>query len=217
MANQKPVVPEVDLSFKSISDFGYSVAKQGEAVRANGAYALDNLKGFPDDLLSEDRIELNEGFRRRASELPKYAPTEYCVVDGNLIPSDQLSGDLPPERYLISVASVFSYTQQQFGAMKSENPRLHAVIQDLRTRVNKYCSNCISDLKAAARKVLKERNPETSTRAATLSFAEFIDKTLDTMKQRCKTAETRGNDPTANMKALDQAIIAFKVKMETVK
>jgi hypothetical protein len=213
---KSPVVP-AELSFKSISDFGYSVAKQGEAVRASGAYALDNLKGFPDDLLSEDRIELNEGFRKRASELPQYSPTEYSVVDGHLFPSDQLTGELPAERYLISVASVFSYTQQQFGAMKAENPRLHAVVQDLRTRVNKYCSGCISDLKAAARKVLKERSPETNTRAATKSFAEFIDATLDTMKQRCKTAEARGNDPSANMKALDQAIIAFKVKMETVK
>jgi hypothetical protein len=205
------------VDFKSVSDFGYSVAKQGDAVRANGAWALDHLKGFPDDVLSEDRMELNEGFRKRASELPKYEATEYGVVDGNLIPVNQLSGNLPAERYIISVASAFSYTQQQFGAMKSENPQLYLVIQDVRNRVNKYCSNCLADLKAAARKVLKERNPESATRAATKSFAEYIDATLDTMKQRCKTAEARGTDPTANMKALDAAIIAFKVKMEVIK
>ena len=225
MSKAKSVVPAVEtaasvpatLSFKSISDFGYSVAKQGDAVRAAGAWALDNLKGFPEDILSEDRAELNEGFRKRASELPKYEAVEYAVVDGNYIPVSQLSGELPKERYIVSVASAFSYTQQQFGAMKSENPQLYLIVQDVRNRVNKYCSNCLSDLKAAARKVLKERNPETSTRAATKSFAEFVESTLDTMKQRCKTAEARGNDPTANMKALDAAIIAFKVKMEVVK
>jgi hypothetical protein len=211
MSKEKSVV------FKSISDFGYSVAKQGDAVRAAGAWALDNLKGFPEDILSEDRVELYEGFRKRASELPKYEAVEYAVVDGNLIPVNQLSGDIPNERYVISVASVFSYTQQQFGAMKSENPQLYLVIQDVRSRVNKYCSGCLSDLKTAARKVLKDRNPESTTRAATKSFAEFIEVTLDTMKQRCKTAESRGNDPTANMKALDAAIIAFKVKLEVTK
>ena len=211
------IAAAVESTFKSISDFGYSVAKQGDAVRSNGAWALDNLKGFPDEILSEDRSELNEGFRKRASELPKYEAVEYGVVDGNYIPVSQLSGDLPMERYIVSVASAFSYTQQQFGAMKSENPQLYLIVQDVRNRVNKYCSNCLSDLKAAARKVLKERNPETSTRAATKSFAEFVESTLDTMKQRCKTAEARGNDPTANLKALDQAIIAFKVKMEVVK
>ena len=211
------IASAVESTFKSISDFGYSVAKQGDAVRSNGAWALDHLKGFPDEILSEDRSELNEGFRKRASELPKYEAVEYGVVDGNYIPVSQLSGDLPMERYIVSVASAFSYTQQQFGAMKSENPQLYLIVQDVRNRVNKYCSNCLSDLKAAARKVLKERNPETSTRAATKSFAEFVESTLDTMKQRCKTAEARGNDPTANLKALDAAIIAFKVKMETAK
>jgi hypothetical protein len=213
MSKSKSVVE----NFKSISDFGYSVAKQGDAVRANGAWALDHLKGFPEDILSEDRAELNEGFRKRASELPKYEATEYGVIDNNYLPISQLSGDLPAERYTVSVASAFSYTQQQFGAMKSENPQLYLIIQDVRNRVNKYCSNCLADLKAAARKVLKDRNPETSSRSATLSFAEYLDKVLDGMKQRCKTAESRGNDPTANMKALDQAIIAFKVKLEVTK
>jgi hypothetical protein len=212
MSKAKSVV-----EFKSISDFGYSVAKQGDAVRAAGAWALDNLKGFPEDILSEDRAELNEGFRKRASELPKYAAVEYGVVDNNYLPVTQLSGELPNERYVVSVASAFSYTQQQFGAMKSENPQLYLIIQDVRNRVNKYCSNCLADLKAAARKVLKERNPESVTRSATKSFAEFIETTLDGMKQRCKTAESRGNDPTANMKALDAAIIAFKVKLEVTK
>lgn len=211
MSKEKSVV------FKSISDFGYNVAKRADAVRGDGAWALDNLKGFPEDILSEDRAELNEGFRKRASELPKYDAVEYGVVDGNYLPVLQLTGDLPKERYIVSVASAFSYTQQQFGAMKSENPQLYLIIQDVRNRVNKYCFNCLSDLKTAARKVLKERNPETSTRSATLSFGEYLDKTLDGMKQRCKTAEARGNDPTANMKALDAAIIAFKVKMEVVK
>ena len=218
MATKKSAVAvAVESTFKSISDFGYNVAKRADAVRADGAWALDNLKGFPEDILSEDRSELNEGFRKRASELPKYDAVEYGVVDGNYIPVSQLTGDLPKERYIVSVASAFSYTQQQFGAMKSENPQLYLIIQDVRKRVNKYCFNCLADLKAAARKVLKDRNPETSTRSATLSFAEYLDKTLDVMKQRCKTAESRGNDPTANMKALDQAIIAFKVKLEVIK
>ena len=218
MATKKSAVAvAVESTFKSISDFGYNVAKRADAVRNDGAWALDNLKGFPEDILSEDRSELNEGFRKRASELPKYEAVEYGVVDGNYLPVSQLTGDLPKERYIVSVASAFSYTQQQFGAMKSENPQLYLIIQDVRNRVNKYCSNCLADLKAAARKVLKERNPETSTRAATLSFAEYLDKTLDVMKQRCKTAEARGTDPTANMKALDAAIIAFKVKMEVIK
>jgi hypothetical protein len=101
--------------------------------------------------------------------------------------------------------------------MKSEDPAKYRVIYELRDRVNKYCSNRLADLKSAAKKVLKERDPDSQTRAATLSFGEFVEKTLDTLKTRCKSAEARGNDPTANSKALDAAIIAFKVKLEVTK
>lgn len=214
-----PVLPvEIEvLEYKSLSDFGYSIAKQSDVVRAQGAYALDNIKNFLDGVSTEVRQELNVGFRQRASELPKYAPTEYAMVSGNLLPVSQLTGELPKERFTVSIASAYSYTQQEFGAMKESEPSKYAIIKDLRDRVNKYCSNRFSDLQAAARKVYAERNPETKTRAATLCFGDFVEKTLDGLKTRCKTAEARGNDPTASMKALDAAIIAFKVKLETTK
>ena len=204
-------------SYKSLSDFGYNVAKRADAIRADGAWALDNIPNFIEGCSPEARVELNEGFRQRASELPKYAEVVYGIVDGNVIPLSQLSGDAPKEQFKVNVAMVFSYSQQQIGAMKSEDPAKYNVIFDLRDRVNKYCSNRFNDLKAAAKKVLKERDPDSHTRAATLSFGEFIEKTLDTMKTRCKSAEARGNDPTANSKALDAAIIAFKVKLEVTK
>lgn len=216
MATKKSAV-SFEQSYKSLSDFGYNVAKRADAVRADGAWALDNIAGFPEDVPSDARVELYEGFRQRASELPKYAEVIFGVVDGNYIPLSQLSGDAPKEQYKLNVAIAFSYSQQQIGAMKNDDPAKYRVTYELRDRVNKYCSGRLADLKVAAKKVLRERNPESQTRAATLSFGEFVEKTLDTLKTRCKTAETRGNDPSANSKALDQAIIAFKVKLETTK
>jgi hypothetical protein len=207
----------VEQSYKSLSDFGYNVAKRADALRADGAWALDNIVGFPEDISPESRVELYEGFRQRASELPKYSEVVYGIVDNNVIPLSQLSGDAPKEQFKVNVAIAFSYNQQQIGAMKSEDPAKYRVIYELRDRVNKYCSNRLNDLKTAAKKVLRERDPDSHTRAATLSFGEYVLKTLDTLKVRCKSAETRGNDPTANSKALDAAIIAFKVKLDSVK
>jgi CRISPR/Cas system CSM-associated protein Csm2 small subunit len=209
MSKKSSVVNEVE--YKSLRDLGYSVAKKSDAVKLDGKFAVEHIAGFPDAILPEARLELNEGFRLRASELPKYQPVEYSVVDGNYIPSAQLSEQVA-ERYTVSVASAFSYTQQQFGAMKNENPQLYLIVQDLRNRVNKYSSGCMSDLMSAARKYLKELNPETKTRAATLAYVDYLQKVLDEMITRCKTAESRGNDDTANLARLNEAIIAFKVK-----
>lgn len=210
MSKSKPVVTET--KYKSLRDLGYSVAAKSDAAKLDGAFALDHIKGFPEDITKEDKSELYEGFRLRANELPNYQPVEYGVVDGNYIPLNQLSGDAPKERYTVSVASVFSYTQQQFGAMKSENHQLYLIVQDMRDRVNKYSFNCLSDLKTAAKRVQRERNPETKTRAATLAFSDYADKVLSDLITRCKTAESRGNDDTADLVRLNEAIVAFKVK-----
>jgi hypothetical protein len=201
-----------DVNYKSFKDLGYSVAKKSDAAKLDGKFAVENIAGFPDAVPAEVRSELNEGFRLRASELSKYQPVEYSVIDGNYIPSAQLTGEPASERYVISVASAFSYTQQQFGAMKSENPQLYAIVQDVRKRVNKYASGCMGDLMSAARKYLKELNPETKTRSATLAFIEYVDKTLSDMQTRCKTAVSRGNDDTADLAKLHDAIVAFKTK-----
>lgn len=216
MAKQKTAAsPDVllnEVTYKSLRDLGYSVAKKSDSARLDGKFAVENIAGFPDSISKENRAEFYDGARLRASELPNYQPVEYAVVDGNYIPVSQLSGDLPKERYIVSVASVFSYTQQQFGAMKNENPQLYAIVQNMRTLVNKYCSNALGDLAAAARKYLKSLNPEPKARAANLAFTAFLDKEFDTMLTRCKTAESRGIDDTADLESLKAAIVAFKSK-----
>lgn len=201
-----------DVDYKSIKDLGYSVAKKSDSAKLDGKFAVERMAGFPDSISAENRAEFYEGARLRASELPNYRAVEYAVIDNNYIPVDQLSGELPKERYIISVASVFSYSQQQFGAMKSESPQLYTIVQALRKKVNGYCSNALGDLARSARVYLKELNPETKTRAATLAYVAYLEKVLDEMMTRCKTAELRGNDDTADLDSLKQAIVAFKTK-----
>ena len=216
MAKQKTAVA-VDVlldtvDYKSIKDLGYSVAKKSDSAKLDGKYAVEHMAGFPDSITKENRDEFYEGARLRASELKNYRAVEYAVIDGNYIPVDQLSGELPAERYIISVASAFSYSQQQFGAMKSESPQLYAIVQDIRKRVNSYCSNALGELKQSAKKYLKDKNPESKTRAATLAYVTYLEKILDDMVTRCKTAESRGNDDTADLESLKTAIVAFKTK-----
>lgn len=214
MAKKTAIADAVqEVTYKSYRDFGYSVAKKSDASRLDGAWALDNIANFLTDPAKEAISELKEGFRQRYSET--HPDIEYAVVDSNYIPRDQLPADAKVlENVKIGVAYAFSFTQQAFGAMKAEDLPKYNLVNSIRDKVNKYCFNCLSDLKAAARKVEKQRNPESSTRAATLAFGEFLDKQFDVMGQRCKTAEARGNDPTADSKALREAIIAFKVKYE---
>lgn len=213
-AVEQAVADSAPVSYKSLTDFGYSVAGKSDAVRADGAWALDNIAGFPDEPSSEAKADLYTGFRKRYSE--RNPEVEYAVVDGNYLPVSQLSPDAKVlERVHIGVVHAFSYTQQAFGALKETDLNKYNLLKDIRDKVNKYCWNCLADLKAAARKVLKQRNPESNTRAATDAFNVAAAKMLTKMKDRVKTAAARG-DVTADAKALDAAIIAFKVKYETL-
>ena len=207
------VVTPPPVEYKSIRDFGYHAAGKSDAVRADGAWALDNIPGFPDEIGSEAKADLYEGFRQRYSE--RNPEIEFAVIDGNYLPVSQLHGDTKVlERLNIGVIHAFSYTQQAFGALKETDLNKYNLLKDIRDKVNKYCWNCLSDLKTAARKVQKLRNPEASSRAATDAFNVAAAKMLSKMKDRVKTASARG-DVTADQKALDDAIIAFKVKYET--
>jgi hypothetical protein len=168
IAASSPVALGV-VEYKSIRDFGYHAAGKSDAVRADGAWALDNIPGFPDEIGSEAKSDLYEGFRQRYAE--RNPEVAYAVIDGNYLPIDQLNPDTKfLESVNIGVIHAFSYTQQAFGALKETDLNKYNLLKDIRDKVNKYCWNCLSDLKTAARKVQKLRNPEASSRAATDAF-----------------------------------------------
>ena len=202
------------VEYKSLRDFGYQSAGKSAAVRADGGWALDNIPNFPEEIDKDRREELYEGYRQRYSE--DNPETEYAVIDGNYLPVSQLPPDAKIlERVNIGVVHAYSYSQQAFGALKETDPNKHSLIKGIREKVQKYCFNCLDDLKTAARKVRKARNPESNARATTDFFNVAAAKLLTKMKDRCKTATARG-DVSADPKALDQAIIAFKAKYESL-
>jgi len=201
------------IEFKDLESFGFEVAGSSDILNRNGAYALDNIKNFLDEPAKEDLNSLRVGFRRRYGV--NHAPLEYAIIDGNYIPVAQLPTDAKPlERVKIGVDYAFSFTQQEIGAMKRDDLARYQIVFALRDQVNKYCKNCMSDLVKAAKREYDRRYPTTKTRSATLAFSEYLDKTFATMLDRCRSAEARGNDPSADVKLLRDAVAAFKTKYD---
>lgn len=213
MAKKSQITEAVESTFKDLESFGYSVAGSSDILKKNGAYALDHIKNFLTEPAKDDLDQLKAGFRKRYET--NNPAIEYAVIDGNYIPVDQLPHDAKPlEVVKIGVSYAFSFTQQAIGAMKRDDLARYNVVFALRDLVNKYCKNCMDDLVTAAKREYARRYPETKTRSATLSFGEYLDKTLATMLDRCRTAEARGNDPSADAKLLKDAIVAFKTKYD---
>ena len=203
--NETKAVDEVILGTK---DLGYKQAKTGDTLRAQGKYALDHLAGFPESITDEDKTQLYDGYRLRCSE---NTPTKvYAVVDGNyVLATDEMIANKKLEKIKLSIDYVFSFSQQQFGQLKNEQPQLHALHKGVRDTTNKYCSNRLADLKRVARSILNEGKQR--ERAPTVSFGERVVSVLDDLKAKCKTAQSRG-DETADEKRLRDACVAFMVK-----
>ena len=202
---------EVKDSITSLKDGAYKQALASDRMRGVARYVMDQCKAFPEALPDEVKAELNEGYRLRFNEVNK--PDTYAIVNDHYILIDGSNPDLDTrEKVIIGVDYSMSFSQQQYGKLKNENPYLHAIIKGWRDRVNTYCSNRLGDLKRQARAILNEG--KTRERGATADFATRITQVFKGDKgliQMCKNAVARG-DTTADEKRLKLSIDAFMVQ-----
>lgn len=211
MAKQaQSAVLEVQSTITSLKDGAYQQAKASDSIRSVAKYCLGNIKGFPETLPDESKAQLYDGYRLRFNE--NNPAEQYAVVDGNYLLIDGSNPDLANAREKINIGvdyACVSFTQQQFGKLKNENPKLYAIVKDWRDRVNTYCSNRLGDLKRTAKSILNEGKKR--ERGATADFAQRIEDTFSDLATKCKTAKARG-DETADETRFREARVAFMVK-----
>ena len=195
----------------SLKDAAYRQAKSEDTTRSLARYVMETVPSFPESISDEAKAELWAGYQLRFSE--NNPDVEYVVIDGNYLKaSDVQNVPEKAERIKVGVGYVMSFTQQAFGAMANDkspsyNPHLHGVIKSLRDKVNKYCSNTYKKLVRVVLEIQNEGKSRTRTQAD--SFSVYLDKTLDTMQTRCKTAKTQRGDETANLERFIKAKVAF--------
>lgn len=210
-------ITSVDITpISSLTDLGYRQGATRDALQNQARYAIDNIVGFPEEIDDASKEKLEKGYMLRYND--NYPAKTYGIVDGNYLDFATLEKDAQSkikEKVEIGVDVVFSYTQQEYGKLKSTDPAKYAAFKPWREAFIDYKSGCLNDLKAAARKLLKKKDG--TERAANLDFAEYIYRkegtetkgVLEDMLTRCRTASKR-KDATADMDRLQKSIAAFK-------
>jgi len=203
--SKKPAVSPDTLSFKSIKDFGYSQAKTSDTSINMAQWAIDNFSGFPETISPEIKAELVSGYHLRYSEMKP--DIIYAVIDNNyVVATPEMLEKKNIELLKVGVSYAFSYSSQEFGKLKNENPSKHAMIERVRKATNTYCSNKFAELVSRAKKLMK---PEDSTTRQSLTFIESMTKTFETQDKSVKVKETRGHDTTANQLRYRMAVESF--------
>jgi hypothetical protein len=212
MATKALAVPAVNDQITSFKDGAYKQAVANDRMRGVARYVMEQSKGFPETVPDEVKEQLYDGYRLRFNEVNK--AERYAIVNDHYLLIDGSNPALEDERekVVVGVDYAFSFSQQQYGKLKNENPYLHAIIKSWRDKVNTYCSNRLGDLKRQARTILNEG--KTKERGATLDFNQRVVEVFkgdQGLIVKCKNAKSRG-DETANEAKLKLAVDAFMVQ-----
>jgi hypothetical protein len=190
----------------SLKDLGYQQAGTGDSLDQQAEYALAHIAGFPEDIPSEARESLYDGYRMRHNE--RHPAKVYAVVnDHYVLATEEHNKNKKVEKIEIGVAYAFAYSSQEFGKLKNTNPALHGIIKTIRDDVGDYCSNRLGDLKRACKRILDKRNGRTVSRT-TLDFTESMTKIFDAQTKSVKVKEAK-RDTTANSAKYALAVKAF--------
>ena len=190
----------------SLKDLGYQQAGTGDNLDNQAEYALTHISGFPEDISSEAKEMLYEGYRQRKSE--RNPAKVYAVVnDHYILATPEQVKNAKVEKIEIGVAYAFAYSSQEFGKLKNTNPALHSIIKVIRDDVADYCSNRLGDLKRACKRILAKRNGDTTTRT-TLDFVDSMTKLFDAQSKSVKVKEAK-RDTTANSAKFALAVKSF--------
>jgi hypothetical protein len=192
------------MSISSLKDLGYQQAKTGDSLETQAQFALDNITGFPEDVPSEARDALYDGYRMRYSE--RKPATMYAVInDHYVLATEEHLKNKKVEKVEMGVAYAFSYSSQEFGKLKNTNPALHGIIKTIRDDVADYCSNRLGDLKRAAKRLITKSDGSSRT---TLDFAQSMLKAFDAQEKSVKVKQAKG-DTTADSAKFALAVKSF--------
>lgn len=193
-----------DMEILSLKDMAYKQAKAGDSLSAQAAYALENIKGFPQEIPSEAKTELWEGYRMRYNET--HPPMIYAIINGHYtLATEEQSKNKKVEKIEIGVGYAFSFTSQEFGKLAQTNKLLYETVKKWREDTNDYCSNRFGDLKRAANKIINKGQDRSRK---TLDFVQSLNKIFGDMEKSVKVKCDRG-DTTANPAKYKLAVVEF--------
>lgn len=202
-------VDAVQPQFLSLKDGAFQQAGAHTTLESFARFVLGAVADFPKTIPEETRDELYAGYRMKFDAL--HPATMYAVINDHIVlATDEHKANDSVEKIAIGVAYAFSYTAQEFGKLANSRPALHAIVKVIREKCSTYCSNRLSDLKRAAKKILSEGKDR--QRTANKDFGEFVDAWLkESAPERLKSAKARG-DATANAERFEAARLAFLTK-----
>ena len=185
--------------------FGYGFAAVAGEAQSLAAMAPSVIQGFPDNVAPEVKSEVLAGFSLRYAELQ---PVTKYIRDGHDGWKALVKGDAVPkgvEPHEIGVAFAMAYTSAEFGALRKEQPNLHAIVGAIRKSASTYLSNTWNRMVS----MHKSASAGTRERAVNAVWFDAAKKALDGLQTRAKNARAKGDTTAPAEDVIDKATRAY--------
>jgi hypothetical protein len=208
---QTPVIHS-SIDILSIQDGAFKQAGANETLNAFARYMIEKVSGFGTQgfkISPETKDELDNGYRLKFSQMAQNQPITYAVIGDNYIPIDSIDPtqkDKVKEKVIVGVSVACALATHEFGKLKNDNPKYHAVIGEWREKVSTYCSNRRKDLENEARRIVT--GVKKGKRKANLNFSETVDQTVESLKTKLTKCLSL-KDGTADKEKFNKALTAF--------
>jgi len=168
----------------SLKDASYQGCISSEKGITIGQFIYGQCPSFLESIPDEVKSELEAGQMLRFNELN---PAQWYTQDW--VPCE--AGTKSSHKVDINV--VMSFSSQEFGKMKNENPIQHGIHAKWRKDFQTYKSNRFGDLRRYVRAYIDKLNGTKRERAPTKDFAQWLKDEIATIKVRAKNAKARGD------------------------
>jgi hypothetical protein len=168
----------------SLKDASYQGCISSEKGINIGKFIYGKCPSFLEAIPDEVKAELESGQMLRYHELH---PAQHYTKDW--VPCDpDTKGS-----HKVDINVVMSFSSQEFGKWKGEDPIRHGIHKSVRDDWSTYKSNRMGDLRRYVKQYIDMLNGKSKTRASTKDFAVWLKEEIDTIKSRAKTAKARGD------------------------
>jgi len=214
--NAKQVQSEGVESIASLEDAGFQQCRTDARFSDITDYVMSQIPTLGDPTLNrseqmrkEDRDSLKVGYVNYYNE--KVKPARYFVVaDSNFVEKSETEwNDHQGEKRRLDVHVAFGIDQAGLTYLRENEKVWYGLVQDLKTDFNAFASNKIGELISKAKKIWAKRSGIKRDRSLTKVFEVREKDVLDDLLDKCISADSRGNDPTADVARTKRRIAAY--------
>ena len=214
MAKKPSVVSEHFTVPQSLEDAGFQWGRNSAQQGSITQYIMDQVPGLGDPAIDEQlpkdqKEKLRVGLRNHYAE--NLRPSRhFVVVDNNLVETpEEKWNEFNGEKRKLDIFIACAMDQSTLTHLRENEKAWYGLIQEVKTDFNQYFSNACREIVSKAKKLYAKKHGIKRERSLTKVFSIREKEVMEDLLQKCITANSRGNDESADIALTKKRIAAY--------